>query len=315
MPKETLVNKFLSRLRKDGPYRTLSKTLDRLMFYFSGPDARIARLRLLKSRSLSSDEIRLLERASLNLNVHDSMYVRFEARHYLEVGLSAIRCVNAAIEGAGEIERVLDLPCGYGRVLRFLKQRFPNATITACELNREALDFCAASFSVETAFSNPDPSRIPLTGEFDLIWCGSLLTHFDEPRAEAILRFFYDHLSPNGVCVFSAHGDLSADWLENDLEHYGLPQSARNTILRAYRDTGFGYADYPGQSYGISIISRQKVHAICSRVGNWHERLFMHHGWARHQDVYGYTKRNLPGKVVIPSERPKKVPGKWERAL
>jgi SAM-dependent methyltransferase len=241
------------------------------------------------------------------------MYIGFEAQHYLEVGVSAIRCIDAAIDGA-PVRRVLDLPCGYGRVLRFLKARFPDAAITACELEPEAIEFCASVFSVETVISNTKLQNIPLSGQFDLIWCGSLLTHLDQPRVEALLRFFHDQLSPDGVCVFTAHGILSEKWLEAKLETYGLTPSAQEDVLHNYRKSGFGYADYEGQSYGISLASREKVNELASAAGDWHEVLFAEHGWARHQDVYGFSKQARPVKVIT-SPTPEKVPGKWGRAI
>ncbi|NIQ58735.1 MAG: class I SAM-dependent methyltransferase, partial [Gemmatimonadetes bacterium] len=51
----------------------------------------------------------------------DTMYEVGRGLHYLSVGLSALRCVEAVRGRAREPRHVLDFGCGYGRVLRFLR--------------------------------------------------------------------------------------------------------------------------------------------------------------------------------------------------
>ncbi|MBO0736633.1 MAG: hypothetical protein J2P48_08695 [Alphaproteobacteria bacterium] len=41
----------------------------------------------------------------------------------------------------------MDLPSGYGRVVRLLVHRFPNARITVCDLMPDAIRFCAGTFN------------------------------------------------------------------------------------------------------------------------------------------------------------------------
>ena len=122
-----------------------------------------ARRELMSSSSISANEKLLLKQVSLSTHPKDDMYVRSNAKHYLNVGISALRCVNSAVEGMGSIRTVLDLPCGYGRVMRFMKMRFPGAAFTACELNPEPVEFCKSKFSAEEGvISNANPTLIPI---------------------------------------------------------------------------------------------------------------------------------------------------------
>ena len=259
-------------------------------------DFQAARQKLMTPPSVSNDEKHLLKHLSLALHPKDEMYVRYMAEHYLNVGLSATRCIDAAIEGKGPIRTVLDLPCGYGRVMRFMKVRFPHAIFTVCELNPEAVQFCKDRLAAqEGVVSNPDLALISISKKFDLIWCGSLATHLDEPRIQELLRFFYDHLEPEGVCVFTTQGERCAQRMEQNDYHYGLSLLAIESILKDYRTTGFGYADYNNSpEYGITLVSREKMNAIASRVGSWSETLFIPKGWDNHQDVYAFTKSEIP---------------------
>ena len=103
--------------------------------------------------------------------------------HYFMVE-AAQRHVEAilGIAGAPEPQRILDFPCGHGRVLRYLRAAYPLAEITACDLNRDGVEFCAERLGAVPVMSSEDPADIRLAGEFDLIWCGSLLTHLDSGR-------------------------------------------------------------------------------------------------------------------------------------
>src|SRR5262249_34860974 len=64
---------------------------------------------------------------------------------YYRWGLAALDYIQVALRTAeypGAPRTILDLPCGYGRVLRMLRAAFPNATIHACDIKADALDFC-----------------------------------------------------------------------------------------------------------------------------------------------------------------------------
>ena len=91
--------------------------------------------RLLSANSLEPAELALLAKVESRISQKDEMYAG-DGDHYFKVGVSAIDCLDEAQQQAGRttVKEILDLPCGYGRVLRFLAYRFPRARITACDL-------------------------------------------------------------------------------------------------------------------------------------------------------------------------------------
>jgi len=138
--------------------------------------------------------------------------------------------------------------------------------------------------------SNADFSQLNIRRKFDLIWCGSLLTHIDEVASTHLLRFFYRHLAPGGLCVFTTHGQLAAESIENELNTFGLTADAQQQLLSGFRQRGYGYADYPGRrGIGTSLISPERVRALVANVGEWTEACYLEHGWDNIQDVYGLT--------------------------
>jgi SAM-dependent methyltransferase len=254
---------------------------------------RSGKRQLLASGDLSDSEKRMLERVSLKVHHRDSMYSPLGGRHYLSVGLSAVCCIDGALGRTSKkngVRTILDFPCGYGRVLRFLKIRFPEAAITGVEIIPYALHFCEKHFDIAPVFSRQTFSRIQLQQNFDLIWCGSLITHLDENAAKKLLHFFYKHLNAGGVCVFTTHGQASVDWIREKKITYKLSEKARDKILAQFDRTGFGYVDYEHQpGYGVSVASRHRIGEIASEVGNWQEIFFRKQGWDNHQDVYGFS--------------------------
>ncbi|MGH9809128.1 MAG: class I SAM-dependent methyltransferase, partial [Terriglobia bacterium] len=115
-----------------------------------------------------------------------------DPNHYLRVGLSALEIFEHAMtEGYIEetnIRDILDLPCGHGRVSRILRARFPSANLTVCDLDRDGVEFCAQRFDAVPVYSTKNFDDLRLSGPFDLIWVGSLITHLSASDTVAFLR-------------------------------------------------------------------------------------------------------------------------------
>ena len=238
---------------------------------------------------LTARERELLRRAESRIDYEDGMY-KGDGAHYFGVGLSALRCIDEAIERAGieEVESILDMPCGYGRVMRFLAGRFPGARLTACELDRRAVNFCARRFGAAPAYSSEDLDAVSLGARFDLIWCGSLATHLGAGPTLALLRLFRRHLAPGGLALFTTHGDFVARRLPTRDFDYGLTDEQIAHLTGGYAREGHAYTDYVyAKNYGISLTSPARVREQVALAGGLREVYFKERGWDEHQDVYG----------------------------
>jgi SAM-dependent methyltransferase len=212
-----------------------------------------------------------------------------DERHYFRVGLSALECVDISLRAArmdvSDMKRILDLPCGHGRVLRYLRAAFAEAEITACDVMRDGVDFCASTFDAVPIYSEDDPHKIPIERDaFDLVWVGSLLTHLDSGLWLDFLNVFRSSLRPGGLLIFTTHG----------LHSYRgfLRKGMFPSALRDYERTGFGYAICSGSDpevpeyYGASLSSPAWVLAQIAKLGRLRTVYFSERSWDNHQDCF-----------------------------
>jgi SAM-dependent methyltransferase len=235
---------------------------------------------------------------SKNISPEDQMFSATYGREgYFYCGRSAAECIEKALDIAlispDQIKRVLDLPCGHGRVLRYLKVGFPCAEITACDLLRDGVDYCSSTFGAVPLYSCQDPEAIPLeSGYFDLVWVGSLFTHLDVwqwPRFLAVLR---NSVRPGGLLVFTTHGREAYRRMLADTFDYGVSYWQRTMLLHRYERAGFGYVQYPGSgsSYGLALSHPAWVTRTLTKLGGLRIVNFSENSWVTFQDVFACVR-------------------------
>jgi SAM-dependent methyltransferase len=166
---------------------------------------------------------------------------------------------------------------------------FPGVNIGAGDIDEGAVEFCRRLFQAHPLQSDVHFSILDRPHSFDLIWCGSLLTHLSQESSLALLGKFRRCLRPSGVCVFTTQGELSASWIRDRTVTYGLTPELQTTILRDFDETGYGFSLLDSNpSYGISLIAHDRVLELAARVGGWRKLLYIEQGWDSHQDVYAY---------------------------
>lgn len=291
--------KLIKAKLRQGAFRSLVIPLYREYKRIIYPPPRIAyeKSRFLDSEKWSPEEYELLKKVSHAISPRDWMYTGYTGSYFI-IGLSAIRCINEAIsyipQNPKPINTILDLPCGYGRVLRFLVHRFPKAQITACEIDRKAVDYCVSRFGAKAAYSSPDLKTLDLDANYDLIWCGSLITHMDAEGINDLLDFFHRHLAPGGLLVFTTHGDFMAKRIMESFDLSLTPQRAVH-LSSSFKDSGFAYSDAPhnpGSGFGFSLTSRQWINKELGKFDGWRLVYIGENKWENAQDVYGVMSEN-----------------------
>lgn len=247
-----------------------------------------------RDKSLLQHEVALLHKVDSRIYFMDEMY-EGNGKHYFKVGLSAINCIDSVLSQLStyNIHNVLDMPSGCGRVLRFLTQCFPDATISACDVDKNMVDYCVSTFRVKGYYSHSDFNNLYLNANFSLIWCGSLVTHFDNDQINNLLAFFYRHMEPGGVLIFSTHGDHVLDKIKTCYDLYRVSENDVALMVQSYEKYGFAYVDYPGiKGWGNSIISYSWISNKIREIKGFQLIYYKERNWDNNQDIYGLIKQD-----------------------
>jgi SAM-dependent methyltransferase len=213
---------------------------------------------------------------------------------YARVGREAADAIEEAVRLAGRsaaVDDVLDLGCGHGRVLRVLRERFPAAVVTGCDLDPEATAFCAAELGARPLPGAEDFEQIDFA-TYDVVWMGSLVTHLPTDRWHQLADVLGRVLRDEGVLVFSTHGEQAL----HDLDHYGPGLEARRAeITGALAQRGHVYVPYDhyaGDAYGVAFHTTDEVQRTVSGALGGRTRRLLHRpaGWGGHQDLHAFQK-------------------------
>jgi SAM-dependent methyltransferase len=250
--------------RYDGPYADLIATI------------RDANARLATARGLEFSQ---------KVSPRDHMW-NTAPEHYFAVGVSALSCIEPPLATAGMRPRsILDMACGHGRVCRMLRARFPHARITACDIERDGVDFCVQQFGAEGVYSEERLADIQMDRWFDLIWCGSFFTHMDNEEFRTSLEILAGWLEPGGVLVFTTHGRQVVNWIRDGYQTYGLTEMDQEALLSQYELDGFAFLASENQPAGFTISGMPYVCELIERLPTLKLIGFQEAGWAAHQDV------------------------------
>jgi len=225
---------------------------------------------------------------------HDDQMFHGNIEHYFSCGESALKVIQLARSAAvaAEPRRILDYGAGAGRVTRWLKATFPKSEIHARDVREQDLDFLRTTFGVVAQAVAPDPTHLNLAETYDLIWVGSVITHLPEAATKILIEKLFASCEPGGLLVLSFHGAFAVERQETTgykyNDDYGWSQ-----IKVGYQASGYGYADYKGQSdYGISVIDPRwlitfvELMKIPKRIV-----LFSERAWDAHHDVLAIQRR------------------------
>ncbi len=195
---------------------------------------------------------------------------------------SALRQVDALEVLAGmhmgksltKVNAIADFACHYGRLVRALRIALPTTQILACDIDNEAISFCAREFKAQpfyTAWSE-EPPYVP---QVEMLVCISLLTHTRKTYFEYVLNLWARMIPPGGLVVFTYLGDrfISA-WEAGEMAHYGPATADDNVrVARDFRANGHAFhgyrTPYSETEYGVGFLSDETVKASVAKSGNF----------------------------------------------
>jgi len=217
-----------------------------------------------------------------------------EEAHYYEIGADAIRLiVGEMVRGLRKVPRtILDFPCGAGRVTRHLRAFFPQSRVFACDLYEQHVNFCVTELGAEGIMSKENFDELDFGVRFDLIFCGSLLTHLPENLFRPALRLLSRSLTEEGIAIVTLLG-RHAEYVQTHKWKY-LDDELFAVAASTVTDTGFGFVDYDHAilskfdrqaRYGIALTRPHWILKIAEEDSQTRVLSFAERGWDNHQDV------------------------------
>jgi SAM-dependent methyltransferase len=193
--------------------------------------------------------------------------------NYLWVGAAAAEAIMTAVAASRltEVTRVLDLPCGHGRVLRHLAKLFPRAQFDACDLDAAGVNFCADRFKANPIYSTEDLTALQFDNSYDIIWIGSLFTHTSAEITAKWLAFLANYLTGTGIIIATFHGRWATKM--HKIQPY-IDEDSWDEIIEGYHRIGYGLHDYQSSekhdfihgSYGLSVAKPKSIVEILETI-------------------------------------------------
>ncbi len=235
--------------------------------------------------------------ASEFVSPRDEMVFPGAEEQYFTIGRRALELITLAgrLCNRPNFHRILDLPCGHGRVMRWLRAAYPHAEITGCDLNTDGVEFCHRQFGAHPLVSKPDLRDVGPDGSFDLVWCGSLLTHLPVDQAVDTLHCLLDWACDDGVVIFSTQGRFLSTQLARGEGDYADNVDVVS-LLQDYRAKGAAFQPYyedPVGRYGLTLTSPEFLQRTLQQRDDVIVRAFMEQAWGVQDVTIAYRKSSF----------------------
>ncbi|MEE8587672.1 MAG: class I SAM-dependent methyltransferase [Acidobacteriota bacterium] len=105
----------------------------------------------------------------------------------------------------------LDLACGCGRTLNFLRFDLAPSRLSGCDYDSSLIEWCRNHLRGIRFEHNQHSPPLPFAERsFEVIYSISFFTHLDETAQQAWLKEIQRILKPNGAVMLSLHGEALA---------------------------------------------------------------------------------------------------------
>ncbi|WP_042352856.1 class I SAM-dependent methyltransferase [Bacillus massiliigorillae] len=107
------------------------------------------------------------------------------------------------IETKNNAPTVLEIGAGTGLFASFLKEKYPQAHITAIDLSEKMLDVAKERFQndKDIDYINADYTTHNFKGTFDIVISSLSIHHLTDEEKQKLYNKIYDLLNPNGIFI------------------------------------------------------------------------------------------------------------------
>jgi SAM-dependent methyltransferase len=203
--------------------------------------------------------------------------------------------LSAVGKSWADVERVLEIGCGYGRIVRVLREHVPPSKIYVSDVIDEAANFSAAELGV-----NKMPLLEKVQGGydefFDLIYMLGVYIHMPMDFMRKHIELVSKALKPSGLFVFTTQGPISAQ----NAEQYSQYWLDKKIVLQDLETNGYLFQKYPHyyDQYGMAWHTEDYVRETIQNAKI--PLRFIRYGPAEyggHSDVFVYSKDRIDSAV------------------
>lgn len=216
-----------------------------------------------------------------------------DVREYRRTAEEFVGQLGRSLKEAGRdwdtVGSVLEVGCGYGRIVRELCKTVPANRIYVSDVIDSGARFTASEFGATQIPADPGPEW---NERFGLIYLLSVYSHMPRQGVADHLRRMHRLLAPGGVLVFTTHGPDSAQILEI-YNQYWLD---KKRVLNALADAGYYFERYPHyyDQYGMTWFTQEAVQRLVAESAPELELVACHlHDVGGHQDLYVWRKPDV----------------------
>jgi len=193
--------------------------------------------------------------------VHYNDFIFDTSAHYSKRGKELIELLECTLSLAGkswgDLEKCLEIGCGYGSIIRYLVEKVSPEKIWVTDSLREGSEFCEKTFGVNFIPEIQD-YKAELFGKFDLIFLSSVFTHLNEATIKRLWHKIISLTRSGGIIFFTTHGETAIKRLEVFPKFI---QKKGQEIETSLLHSGYCYYRYPyyKEDYGLSWHSANYV--------------------------------------------------------
>ena len=153
-----------------------------------------------------------------------------------------------------KVSSFLEFASGFGRFTRHLVKRLPAGALTVSDIVPQAMDFLPSQFPLLAVASTHQPEDLVLPRQYQVIFVLSLFSHLPAATWNRWLAKLWAATAPDGLLVFSTHGQNCADRANVRLNSEGF------AFFGGSESTALDQAEY-GVSYTSEEFVRRAVRA------------------------------------------------------
>ena len=190
---------------------------------------------------------------------------------YLAEGKQIVGTMRRVLDDAGvdegNMRRVLDFGCSSGRLIRWLKPLVAHAEVWGVDVTANHIAWCKQQLSPPFNFALTTTSpHLPFEdGYFDLIYAGSIFTHFDDLTDSWLLEL-RRIIKRGGLLYVTIHDNNTIRLLEGEYGNWPLARVLKDPQFARYRAAKFGMCSIGSRTTSQVFYDREYFERMVARL-------------------------------------------------